>query len=121
MNTNSRIQVFVNGLSCAAIICNYDVNNPYIIAANKAHERLTGYSREEVIGKLPTMFQGHLTDMQTDQYIKTALQEADYFSGGMINYHKSGIPRPIDMFICGVLIDSSKYYCCIKQAGGIGF
>ena len=40
----------------------YDEPGPRIVFVNDAFERLTGYRREEVLGKSPRFLQGPLTD-----------------------------------------------------------
>ena len=46
-----------------------------IVWVNESFEKLTGYSREEVVGMDPSMFQFEKTDPQTRQYIRECLDQ----------------------------------------------
>jgi PAS domain S-box-containing protein len=61
-----------------------------ITYANEAFKLLTGYSREEVIGKSPRILQGNATDKQTLDRLSAAMKSGDIFEGRAINYKKDG-------------------------------
>lgn len=86
-----------------------DNDNP-IVFANDAFLRLTGYSREEVLGRNCRFLQGKDTDSKAVQAIRTAIEQRDAITVDILNYKKDGTPfwnrlriRPI---VSGGSVDS---------------
>lgn len=69
---------------------NLDAPGPTIIYANPAFERMTGWSREEVLGKSPRMFQGPETDLRIFADLREKLQSGKAWEGRTVNYRKDG-------------------------------
>lgn len=67
-----------------------DEPGPEIVYVNPAFEKLTGYSREEAIGKTPRMLQGPDTDRQVLDEIRQALNEGQAIRRELINYTRGG-------------------------------
>jgi PAS domain S-box-containing protein len=63
---------------------------PKIVYVNKAFEKLTGYSREEVIGKTPRLFKGPKTQRTELDKIRHAIEAQQSVRVELINYTKSG-------------------------------
>lgn len=63
---------------------------PLIIYVNQAMLGLTGYSREELFGKSPKIFQGEGTDRQTAGRIMALLRSGELVSETILNYAKDG-------------------------------
>ncbi|MFA3790155.1 diguanylate cyclase [Aliiglaciecola sp. SL4] len=79
-----------------------DVNyplSPKIIYVNKAFEKMTGYSKDSVIGETPRILQGPLTDKQTTNRIHRALENCQEVSETLLNYDANGRPYWVDMNI----------------------
>ncbi|MGE9293382.1 MAG: PAS domain S-box protein, partial [Puniceicoccales bacterium] len=63
----------------------------YIVWTNKAFSNITGYRREEVVGKKPgELLQGPMSDPETVAYIGNQLRNHRPFTAELINYHKDG-------------------------------
>lgn len=67
-----------------------DKPGPRIIYVNDGFCRMTGYSKEEVIGKTPRILQGPKTDQKVLEKLKRRLSEGQSFFGQTINYRKDG-------------------------------
>lgn len=65
--------------------------NP-LIYVNDGFERLTGYSREEVIGKNCRFLQGKDTDQQTLDVIRKSIKRGEECVVELLNYRKDGTP-----------------------------
>ena len=67
-----------------------DGEHPKILYVNSAFLRMTGYGRDEIIGKTPRILQGEKTDKKTLARLKETLKKEEYFEGEAINYKKDG-------------------------------
>lgn len=63
---------------------------PRIVYANPAFERMTGWSREEVLGNSPRILQGPKTDMRIFRGMSQELRAGKAWEGHTINYRKDG-------------------------------
>lgn len=68
----------------------FNMPGPKIIYVNDAFCEMTGYSREEVIGKTPRILQGPKTDRKQLDKIKAAQQKWQPVKVELINYKKNG-------------------------------
>ena len=67
-----------------------DDPGPYIIYVNPAFERMTGWTKEEVLGKSPRILQGPNTERGIFQNLKETIYRGETWSGRTINYRKDG-------------------------------
>lgn len=63
---------------------------PQIVYVNNGFTKITGYSREEVIGKTPRILQGPKTDQDVLDRLKNRLKNGRAFFGQTVNYRKDG-------------------------------
>ncbi|CAN5425017.1 hypothetical protein BH23BAC3_BH23BAC3_13340 [soil metagenome] len=63
---------------------------PKIVYVNDGFTKMTGYTREEVIGKTPRILQGEKTDNAVLNKLKKRLKEGQSFFGHTVNYRKDG-------------------------------
>lgn len=67
-----------------------DENGSKIVYVNDGFTRITGYSREDVIGKTPRILQGPKTDRAVLDKLKENLKKGQSFFGQTVNYRKDG-------------------------------
>jgi PAS domain S-box-containing protein len=73
--------------------------NKRIIWVNDSVLRLTGYSREEIIGNKPSMFQFEETDEKTKRIIKAKLSNHESVHTEILNKGKNGNTYWIELYI----------------------
>lgn len=69
---------------------NLDAPGPSIEYVNKAFEEMTGWSREDVIGKTPRILQGPKTDFGIFTNLRDTLSKGKIWTGRTVNYKKDG-------------------------------
>ncbi|NBB93706.1 MAG: diguanylate cyclase [Gammaproteobacteria bacterium] len=72
------------------LITDADLDHPRIVYVNPAFCQMTGWGREEVLGKTPAILQGEETDRAVTQRLRRALEAGHEFEGRTINYRKDG-------------------------------
>lgn len=86
-----------------------DEPGPRIVFVNDAFERLTGYSREEVLGKSPRLLQGPKTQRAELDRIGVALKNWQPVRAELINYTKSGREFWIELDIVPIANASGSF------------
>jgi PAS domain S-box-containing protein len=67
-----------------------DAPGPSIVYVNPAFERITGWSKAEVVGQSPRILQGPKTDFRILTDLKEKLHSGEIWEGRTINYRKDG-------------------------------
>jgi PAS domain S-box-containing protein len=67
-----------------------DHPGPFIIYVNPAFERMTGWKKEEVLGKSPRILQGPNTERGIFNNLKETIYRGETWSGRTVNYRKNG-------------------------------
>jgi PAS domain S-box-containing protein len=82
----------IESLNEAVLITRADLEKPgpTIIAVSPPLCDLTGYAREELLGKSPRMLQGPLTDRSVLAQLREACASGRRFVGEAVNYRKDG-------------------------------
>ena len=65
---------------------------PKILYANPAFERMTGWPREQIVGRTPRALQGPETDRNLMGELKAALKRGESWRGEATNYRRDGTP-----------------------------
>jgi diguanylate cyclase (GGDEF)-like protein/PAS domain S-box-containing protein len=91
-----------------------DEPGPRIVFANEAFERLTGYRREEVLGKSPRFLQGPLTERAELGRIRAALEKHQPVRSELINYTKRGEPFWLELDIVPVIDATGRHTHCVS-------
>ena len=74
-----------------------DPPGPRILYVNRAFERATGYSAEEIVGKTPALLHGALTSAQTLVEIYESLKTRRHARAELIKYTKDGQERWLEI------------------------
>lgn len=82
---------------------------PKIVYVNRAFTKMTGYSREEVLGKSPRFLQGSKTNNEELKKLRKAVENWESCEVEIINYKKSGEPFWMNLAIAPVM-DSMGIY-----------
>jgi PAS domain S-box-containing protein len=75
---------------------------PTIVYVNPGFERMTGYSREEVVGQSPRILQGPETSRELMDRLRRDLEEKQSFFGETVNYKKDGTPYFVEWRIAPI-------------------
>ncbi len=82
---------------------------PKIVYVNESFVKLTGYTREEIIGKTPRILQGVKTDKNTLKRIREALEKKEPVYVELLNYAKDQTEYWLGFTIVPIK-DSSGFY-----------
>lgn len=95
--TNEVLSLVANGTDNSVLICGTDGLVEYV---NPGFTKLTGYTREETLGKKPgDLLQGPNTDPATVERIRASLRAGEPFYEEILNYSKAGDPHWISLSI----------------------
>ncbi|MGV3618495.1 MAG: sensor histidine kinase [Fimbriimonas sp.] len=102
--TAEVLQQAVEAANDAIIITTVDLDapGPTIVYVNPGFERMTGYSRDEVVGKSPRLLQGPETSRELLDRLRRDLTEKQSFFGETINYRKDGSTYSVEWRIAPI-------------------
>ena len=83
-------------------------DNP-IVFANDAFQRLTGYDRDELMGRNCRFLQGSQTDQDTIRRLREAVETGTDISVDILNYRKDGSTFPVEAHLFFHEIDGRRY------------
>jgi PAS domain S-box-containing protein len=87
-----------------------DFPGPYIIYVNKAFEKMTGWTREEVLGKNPRFLQGPNSELSIFHNLRNILEKGEVWEGQTINYKKDGTEFYMEWSISPVFDENGVIY-----------
>jgi diguanylate cyclase (GGDEF)-like protein/PAS domain S-box-containing protein len=85
-----------------------DPPGPEIVYVNDSYCQLTGYAREELIGKTPRIMQGPKTDRHELDRLRRQLSLGKPFDGEIVNYRKDGSEYVIEWHIVPLRNDARE-------------
>lgn len=83
---------FMETVADSAIMTSHQLKDEPIVFCNDEFTQLTGYPKEEILGRNCRFLQGKHTDPKTVQAIRDALKDGSKLELELLNYRKDGIP-----------------------------
>jgi pre-rRNA-processing protein SRD1 len=103
MRPNPKINIGAVDLSCAFVLCDITREDHPIVYVSDAFERLTGYTKNEIVGRNCRFLQGPdgqiipgakraFVDGQTVHRLRSTIHDRSEIQASIINYRKGGQP-----------------------------
>lgn len=105
MGLEDLIAVLTTDSETAVVVTDGELSHPgpTILYVNGAFERMTGYSRAELVGRTPRLLQGEKTSLATRRTLGRALRQGKRMKVALINYRKSGEPYRCEVEVFPIL------------------
>ncbi|MDN6680411.1 MAG: PAS domain-containing protein [Yaniella sp.] len=103
MRPNPKINIGAVDLSCAFVMCDILIEDHPIVYVSEAFERLTGYTKDEIVGRNCRFLQAPdgkinagakrtFVDGQTVHRLRSTIDDRSEIQASIINYRKGGQP-----------------------------
>lgn len=117
---NPRINIGAVDLSCAFVLCDVQRRDHPIVYVSDAFERLTGYTKDEIVGRNCRFLQGPdgqisagakrtFVDAQTVFRLRSTISDRSEIQASIINYRKGGQPFMNLITMIPIQWDSEEY------------
>jgi PAS domain S-box-containing protein len=85
-------ETMLESMSESVLITSADLQSPgpFILYVNTAFEKMTGWTKEEVLGESPRLLQGPKTEFAIFQDLREKLEKGQVWRGRTVNYRKDG-------------------------------
>jgi len=102
--------ILLESMTQSILITTAELNSPgpFIVYVNKAFEKMTGWKREEIIGKSPRILQGPKTDLSIFYNLNETLTNGEVWEGKTINYKKDGTEFFMEWSIAPVFDENGR-------------
>ncbi|MFY9707482.1 MAG: PAS domain-containing protein [Desulfobacterales bacterium] len=89
-----------------------------IVFVNQSFTDMTGYEKEELVGKSPTILQGPKTDRAVLDRLRRDISEGKIFHGQAVNYRKDGSEFMMEWKIAPVRNENGEitHYLAIQRS-----
>lgn len=104
------VEAMLNGSRVATVVTDPQQEDNPIIYTNETFENLTGYSREEVIGKNCRFLQGKETDSKAVEQLRKAIAKKEKTTVTLRNFRKNGTPFWNRLNIEPVTVEEHLYF-----------
>jgi PAS domain S-box-containing protein len=94
----------------ALVITDPRLDDDPIVHASPGFTALTGYGRDELLGRNCRLLQGPATDVAALDRLRTALKQGQSISVDLVNYRKNGEPFGNRLRVDPILIDGELRY-----------
>ena len=99
----AEVEAALEQTAAAIVVTDADVEaGPTIRYVNRAFEAMTGWSRDEMLGRSPRVMQGGLTDRAELDRIRAAIEAGRPYRGEVTNVRKDGTPYVVELDIAPV-------------------
>lgn len=90
---------------------------PVIVYVNDAACEITGYSREELLGRSPSLLQGPDTDVGVLERLRADLDAGRAFTGQAVNYRKDGTTFLMEWSVSPLFGDDGRpeYFVAVQR------
>ena len=94
-----------------------ELPGPEIVYVNEAATRMTGYTREELLGATPRIHQGPATERAELDRLKANLRAGDPFEGCTWNYRKDGTAYQIEWTVTPLYVSGEEidYFLSVQR------
>ena len=92
LRENNRLAAAIANIPIGVVIVDAQAPDWPMVFANAAFSTITGYPREEIVGRNCRFMQGAQTDRSIVAQLRTALEQRQPFRAELLNYRKAGTP-----------------------------